>query len=238
MNNQIIKKILNILNWILITFLVIILIFNLVIIFKSKKYSNEVPSIFGYKPFIVMSGSMEDEFGTGDLVVVKNTDPKSLKINDIIAYRKEDYVITHRIVSVIKKKDDYCFKTKGDNNNVNDDGMVCSAEIEGKYIKKYAYVGSIILFIQDPYVLVSTIIIIILSFTIIIILSNDDNNNNKNGKNNKSKKIETSNKELKENDTLKKKTTSTKSKTTENKVKKPRKSSTNTSKNKLEKKAN
>ena len=230
MNNQIIKKILNVLNWILISFLVIILIFNLIIIFKSKKYSNEVPSIFGYKPFIVMSGSMKDEFDTGDLVIVKNTDPKLLKVNDVIAYRKDDYVVTHRIVSVIEKENDYCFKTKGDNNNINDEGIVCSSEIEGKYIKKYAYVGSIILFIQDPYVLISTIVIIILSFTIIIILSDDNKKGNKNNKNNKSKKIETGNSDLKENETLKEKTNTTKTKTSESKVKKPRKPSTKNSK--------
>ncbi|HSN94706.1 MAG TPA: hypothetical protein VLR89_06545, partial [Anaerolineaceae bacterium] len=41
--------------------LIPILIMNLTIIFKSVAKPQEVPSFFGYKPLIVLSGSMEPQ---------------------------------------------------------------------------------------------------------------------------------------------------------------------------------
>ena len=44
-------------------------------------------NLFGYKPFIVLSGSMsKTDFNAGDLVLIKDTDPSTLKKGDIIAY--------------------------------------------------------------------------------------------------------------------------------------------------------
>ena len=85
---------------------------------QAKSNPNDVPSLFGYKPFIVLSGSMETEIYVGDLVIVKEVDSSTLKENDIIAFRdSENLVTTHRIVNVINSDKGLCFETKGDNNN-------------------------------------------------------------------------------------------------------------------------
>ena len=107
-------------NWVFIVLFVLlfpILIMNLWVIFQAKTNPDEVPSIFGYKPFIVLSGSMETEIYKGDLVIVKNILPETLQVNDIIAFRDaEDTVTTHRIIDIVNKEGVNYFITKGDNN--------------------------------------------------------------------------------------------------------------------------
>ena len=119
---------------IVIGLLMIILMINIYIIIQAKLKPNSVPSIFGYKPFIVLSGSMETEIYVGDLIFVKEVDSSTLQVNDIIAFRdSENLVTTHRIINIVNSDNGRCFETKGDNNNTKDDGMVCSDKIEGKY---------------------------------------------------------------------------------------------------------
>lgn len=136
---------------IIIVLLLVVFILNVYVIMQSKTKSNSVPSIFGYKPFIVLSGSMEPKISVGDLIIVKEVDPSKLKVNDVVAFRDpENFVITHRIINVVEESNDICFETKGDNNNVQDEGLTCSDSIEGKYYSKISKIGNIILFIQNP----------------------------------------------------------------------------------------
>ena len=50
-----------IINGIIITLLVLILLINILIIIQTKTKPDSVPSVFGLKPFIVLSGSMESK---------------------------------------------------------------------------------------------------------------------------------------------------------------------------------
>ena len=95
-----------------------ILIINLIIIIKGNMNPDKVPDVFGYKPFAVVSGSMETSINVGDLVIAKKIDSdKSLKNGDIIAFRTSDnYVVTHRIVETKDENGKRYFTTKGDNN--------------------------------------------------------------------------------------------------------------------------
>ena len=136
---------------IIITVLLVILIINVSIIIQTKTKPNLVPNIFGFKPFIVLSGSMESKINVGDLVFVKEVNPSKLQVGDIIAFRdSENIVTTHRIVDIETKDNELCFVTKGDANNANDDGIVYSNMVEGKYQTKIAKLGNAILFIQQP----------------------------------------------------------------------------------------
>ena len=161
------NKVLTIIRNIIIVFLIMILFINLIIIVKSIIFPNTIPGIFGYKPFIVMSNSMENEIKVGDLVVVKEVDADNLKVDDIIAFRdSKKTVTTHRIVNMVTKDGERCFITKGDNNNTDDQEPVCPSMIEGKLVKKIPILGSIILFIQQPY----GIAIMILALVIVSLL--------------------------------------------------------------------
>lgn len=145
------KALFKVLKITVISILSIILVLNIYIMVQANVSPDKVPSVFGYKPFVVLSGSMESEISVGDLVFVKNVDVNTLKTNDIIAFRdNENLVTTHRIVDEIKIDNKRCFKTKGDSNNEEDEGTVCEKQIEGKYQGKIAKIGNVIIFIQKP----------------------------------------------------------------------------------------
>ncbi len=145
---------------ILVTILVIIVSMNCILVFKTLFYPKEVPSIFGYKPFIVLSGSMHPTFDYGDLIITKETKFADLKIGDVISFRNsDDSITTHRII----REENGCFVTQGDNNNKEDDGIICSKHLEGKYLNRIIGLGNVLLFIKEPlgFCLLMAILIII-----------------------------------------------------------------------------
>lgn len=151
-----------------ILFLVIVLpflIFNLTLIIKSKLYPDKIADFMGYKPFIVMSGSMETTINIGDLVIVKKVNSSSIHTGDIIAFKNGNIVISHRVKEVINDSGTYKFKTKGDNNNVADDFIVNSDAIEGIFVNKIPGLGSILLFLGKPIGLLMVILVIIIVST-------------------------------------------------------------------------
>lgn len=154
-------------NWLVIVACIIlipILLMNLVIMYKANTNKDEVPSVFGYKPFIVLSGSMETEIHQGDLIITKITDPEKLKINDIIAFRDaEETVTTHRIIEIVERDGETYFITKGDNNNSQDQNLVELADVEGIYIGRIPGIGSMMSSLAEP----TTIVIVVLGVTVI-----------------------------------------------------------------------
>ncbi len=151
-----------------ILFLVIVLpflIFNLTLIIKSKLYPDKIADFMGYKPFIVMSGSMETTINIGDLVIVKKVNSSNIHTGDIIAFKNGNIVISHRVKEIINDSGTYKFKTKGDNNNVADDFIVNSDAIEGIFVNKIPGLGSILLFLGKPIGLLMVILVIIIVST-------------------------------------------------------------------------
>ena len=128
-----------------------ILILSLIIMIKARIYPDKVPDVFGYKPMIVLSGSMETSIYTGDLVFVKMVDTNILKEDDIIAFRNEtNTVTTHRIVELVKENGNTLFRTKGDNNNTEDAKLVLANEVEGVYVFKISGLGNVLMFLKEP----------------------------------------------------------------------------------------
>ena len=167
------NRILKIIKGIVVGILLIILMMNVYVIIQTKSKPNSVPSIFGYKPFIVLSGSMETEIYVGDLVFVKEVNPSTLKVNDIIAFRdSENFVTTHRIINILNIDKGRCFETKGDNNNTKDESIVCPDSIEGKYHFKISKVGNAILFIQQPLGFIVLMLTLLIICIFIYLISN------------------------------------------------------------------
>ena len=157
-------------NWMIIIaciILVPILLVNLFIIFQSKTNKDEVPSIFGYKPFIVLSGSMESDIHKGDLIITKSVKKENLKVEDIIAFRNfAGTITTHRIIDIVEKDGKRSFITKGDNNSTQDRNLVSEDAVEGIYVGRIPGLGSMMDKLAQP----TTIIILILGITIIFVV--------------------------------------------------------------------
>lgn len=137
-------------TFILIILMLPILFVNFVIILDSILNSEQIPSFFGWKGFVVLSGSMEKTILPGDLIIVKEIDNEKLEKNDVIAFKDEEVVITHRIVDVVKEDGTVKYVTKGDNNNTNDIGYVFPEEVEGIYKFRIGRLGNLALFVQNP----------------------------------------------------------------------------------------
>lgn len=158
-----IKKIITVLG--LILFIVIVTV-GITIIYKSYSEPNEIPSVFGWKPFIVLSGSMEDTIMPGDLILTKEIDALELKEGDVISFRTNKYtVITHRITNIVDEEGERKYYTKGDNNNSADRDPVCNDQIEGIYRYRIPKLGAIALNLQKPFG-----IVICIAFPLIIVL--------------------------------------------------------------------
>lgn len=157
-----IKKVLNILYYVLVGFLVILSI--AAIYQKYIKKSNSV-SLFGYTSYVVVSGSMQPKFNIGDIIVVVKTAEDKIANGDIITFYDENKnVITHRVVDIIIQDGQKKFQTKGDNNNSNDTGLVIYQNIKGKYCFKLSQAGRIMDIIFTPIGLLFLALIIVLIY--------------------------------------------------------------------------
>lgn len=129
-------------------------------------------NILGYKPYIVLSGSMEPKLQIGDLVISKKIKKENIKIGDIITFEDENKsVITHRIIDTIVKDGKTFYQTKGDNNNTKDIGLVSFKNIKGKYVFKISKLGRVITTIMTP----NGIIIVVLIMTTMYITTSKKN---------------------------------------------------------------
>lgn len=157
-------------NWLIIVgcvILVPILAINLWIMVQSKSNNEKVPSVFGYKPFIVLSGSMESDIHKGDLIITKETDPNSLKVNDVIAFRDaEETITTHRIIEIVTNDGKDYFITKGDNNSTQDLNLVALEDVEGIYVARIPGIGSMMNSLSKP----TTIMVLIFGITAIFVI--------------------------------------------------------------------
>lgn len=100
---------------------------------------NMVLCIFGIRPFIVVSGSMEPAIKTGSISWVNlRADAGHLEQGDILAFERNDgELVLHRIL----RRTEAGMVTKGDANQVPDAALVREHQIKGKVLFSVPYVG-------------------------------------------------------------------------------------------------
>lgn len=141
-----------------------IVIFLLIILVRALVYKKY--DVFGYRFYIIMSGSMEPTIHVSDGIITKETN--DLKDGDIIAFNNQGGITVHRIIKTYTQENgDKLFQTKGDNNNGADRGLVEKSQIKGKVICRVPKVGNAILFLQRNIII---ILILIIGVAIIIYL--------------------------------------------------------------------
>lgn len=157
------RKINKIFNIILCIIILPIVFINIVMFIKSLTNKDTIPSFAGYKFFVVLTGSMEKTLNIGDFIVTKEIKAEELKAEDIISFKEQNTVVTHRIVKTSKIGDEIEFTTKGDNNNVEDTNKVNSKDVEGKYIFKIPGIGKALSFFQSIWGIIILIMIPVIS---------------------------------------------------------------------------
>lgn len=63
-----------------------VIFINLTLIISTYTKPGEMPGVFGIKPVIVLSGSMEPVIQTGDMIFLHSTDPARLQTGDVICH--------------------------------------------------------------------------------------------------------------------------------------------------------
>ena len=96
------------------------LIFRIVYILMIIYLLIFVPCIWGYKPLVIISESMEPVLKVGGILYYEKTDLNDFEVNDILVYEIKNHIISHRIVDKV----DNSFITKGDANNSVDNFLV------------------------------------------------------------------------------------------------------------------
>lgn len=134
-----------------IVFVPVILV-NAALIAGSFLHPDELPGVFGVKPAVVLSGSMEPTIQTGDLIAVTDCDPTALHEGDVVCYLSSGKAITHRIASVTTGEDGQLrYVTQGDANNAADRLPVTVDQVQGVWSgMRLPGVGNAILFMQTP----------------------------------------------------------------------------------------
>ena len=105
---------------------------------------------FKFYAIAIASGSMEPKIKVGDVVIVDRYFKKnSLEKGKIIAFKKDNIIMVHRIVKKVKLDNSFVYYTKGDANNNIDSGYVVSKDIIGTTMFKIKYIGFPTLWLRD-----------------------------------------------------------------------------------------
>lgn len=141
-----------------------LVLYDLLIIFQSLINPNTVPNIFGIKTFDIISSSMSPTIDVHDVAFIKNCKVEELQVGDIITFRKEDSLITHRIIEIKNQNGNIEFVTKGDKNQATDIERVSSAQIEGKYVGRIPKIGGFLSFMRNKAIFFIVITILLLCY--------------------------------------------------------------------------
>ena len=144
----------SILVWIFVIFAVSMTIFTVI---SVNTFNRNDRSILGYKAYIVNTDSMsKTDFKAGDLILVKETDPSTLKAGDIITYMSQNSesfgeTITHKIRKVTTdSRGNPGFITYSTTTDQDDDTIVTYMYVLGKYEKTIPDIGTFFNFMKTP----------------------------------------------------------------------------------------
>ena len=137
------------------------------------KFGTSRMPMFG--AYVIVSPSMVPTINVNDGVVVQRVlEQNALKVGDVITFSSRDIdyeglTVTHRIVGKqIVQSGEFVYRTKGDNNNVEDSTLVKFSDIYGKVIMKIPMIGYLYKFLTNPFGFTIAILIPIM----VIIISN------------------------------------------------------------------
>ena len=145
-------KLLTIIGTVLCIVLIPILIINCILIIKSFT-SEEVPSVAGTLPLIVLTDSMYPVIESGDLIICHTAEAEEIKVGDVIAFfdpaGNGSTIVTHRVIEVTEANGEPAWRTKGDNNNTEDRLAVPADKLVAVYEgTRLAGFGNVALFMQ------------------------------------------------------------------------------------------
>ena len=154
----------NVLIYLLYIIIIPIIIYDMFLIIQTLIKPGITPDFFGYKTFSIISGSMEPKIVVDDIVIVKNVDKNQIRVNDIITFKTENEIITHRVIKIELIDNNLIYTTKGDSNEVTDIEKIEYNQIEGKYVGKIPKIGKLLTLLKNKLVFSIILILLIISY--------------------------------------------------------------------------
>lgn len=149
--------------------------FSILYIFLILYLIIFIPVFWGYKPLVIISGSMEPKLRVGGILYYKEINKKEYQKNDIVVFKSNKYLISHRIVEISKEG----FITKGDANKNIDTNKVYFEKALGKGTDwSIPYIGYYADFIYKNKWILIIIFMMLLSNSILSNYEVEDNENN------------------------------------------------------------
>ena len=165
------KIIRSIFVWLMVALAVFMMIFTII---SVSTFDRADRNLFGYKAFIVLSDSMsKTDFNAGDLVLVKEVDPSTLKEGDIIAYTSQNTsnygeTVTHKIRKLTTDANgEPGFVTYGTTTDTDDETIVTYPYVLGKYSSHIPKVGAFFQFLKST---PGYIVCVLIPFLLLILL--------------------------------------------------------------------
>lgn len=165
-----VKILSSVLVWMVVLFAVGMMIFTII---SVNTFDRNDRAVFGHKMYIVLSDSMSaTDFAAGDLVVVKEVDPSTLREGDIIAFMSQGsdsygQMMTHKIrTRTTTENGEPGFITYGTTTGVDDEGIVTYPYVQGKYVFAIPKLGSFFTFMKTP---IGYLVCILLPFMLLIL---------------------------------------------------------------------
>ena len=165
------KIIRSIFVWLMVALAVFMMIFTII---SVSTFDRADRNLFGYKAFIVLSDSMsKTDFNAGDLVLVKEVDPSTLKEGDIIAYTSQNTsnygeTVTHKIRKLTTDANgEPGFVTYGTTTDTDDETVVTYPYVLGKYNSHIPKVGAFFQFLKST---PGYIVCVLIPFLLLILL--------------------------------------------------------------------
>ncbi len=147
----------------IIDIIIIILLYNIILVFISCINKIEDISLFGYKAYRITTDSMSPSINTGDVIIVKKVQEEKLQAGDVITFKQQDKVITHRITHIDEQDEKKQYTTKGDNNNLEDNEKIEYSEIEGQNVLTIPKLGYFIYALENQIVFLFIILILLIT---------------------------------------------------------------------------
>lgn len=107
-----------------------------------------VSGIFNYKLIAIASNSMSPIYNRGDAIIYEKTKAEDVKEGDILAFKYNNVIITHRVMKINEENGKHIFLTKGDNNDRIDNFEIKDENVLG-------VVKNVIKFIAYPTIWIS-----------------------------------------------------------------------------------
>ena len=123
-----------------------------------------LPIVFGHKPLVVLSDSMEPNIKEGSIIYYKKVPKKEIKEGNIISFKVEDKIVSHRVYKVDEKG----YTTKGDATSTIDPVVITYDKVLGKVDNIVVpYMGYYVKTINNHYyIVVIVVVILILEFIV------------------------------------------------------------------------